>query len=142
MLSHVRRKTQSQLTRACQSYLLRCYGSVAAAETQQAHSRVVQYEIESHEPADASMTPREIVNMLDRHIVGQHAAKKAVANALRNRWRRRQIESPLKDEIVPKNILMLGPTGMLLCCGISYASSTVIVYNSLQVVGKQRLPGD
>lgn len=112
MLSHVRRKTQSRLLSACQSYVVRFYGSAAAAETQQAHSRVVQYEIDSGAPADASMTPREIVSMLDRHIVGQHAAKKAVANALRNRWRRRQIQSPLKDEIVPKNILMLGPTGV------------------------------
>ena len=57
------------------------------------------------------MTPRRIVEVLGRHIVGQEAAKKAVANALRNRWRRRQIDAPLRDEIVPKNILMLGPTG-------------------------------
>ena len=109
MLSHARRRFVS----ACSSrQVFRWYGSAAAAETQQVHSRVLEYEIDSSGTADASMTPREIVNMLDRHIVGQHAAKKAVANALRNRWRRRQIESPLKDEIVPKNILMLGPTGM------------------------------
>ena len=60
----------------------------------------------------ASMTPREIVQELDRHIVGQHAAKRAVAVALRNRWRRQQIEGPLKAEVVPKNILMIGPTGV------------------------------
>ncbi|EIT71650.1 MULTISPECIES: ATP-dependent protease ATPase subunit HslU [Hydrocarboniphaga] len=59
-----------------------------------------------------SMTPREIVQELDRHIVGQRAAKRAVAVALRNRWRRQQIEGPLKAEVVPKNILMIGPTGV------------------------------
>lgn len=57
------------------------------------------------------LTPREIVTELDRHIVGQEAAKKAVALALRNRWRRQQVDLPLRDEIVPKNILMVGPTG-------------------------------
>lgn len=57
------------------------------------------------------LTPREIVTELDRHIVGQQDAKKAVAIALRNRWRRQQVQGPLQDEIVPKNILMIGPTG-------------------------------
>jgi len=59
-----------------------------------------------------SLKPREVVAELDRHIVGQQAAKKAVANALRNRWRRMQIDSPLREEILPKNILMIGPTGV------------------------------
>ena len=59
-----------------------------------------------------SMTPREIVSELDRHIVGQHAAKRAVAIALRNRWRRQQVEPGLRAEITPKNILMIGPTGV------------------------------
>ena len=59
-----------------------------------------------------SMTPREIVQELDRHIVGQRAAKRAVAVALRNRWRRQQVEGSLKGEIHPKNILMIGPTGV------------------------------
>ncbi|MCC7071412.1 MAG: ATP-dependent protease ATPase subunit HslU [Deltaproteobacteria bacterium] len=56
-------------------------------------------------------TPREVVSELDRYIVGQRAAKRAVAVALRNRWRRRQVSGPLKDEITPKNILLMGPTG-------------------------------
>jgi ATP-dependent HslUV protease ATP-binding subunit HslU len=59
-----------------------------------------------------SMTPREIVQELDKHIVGQDAAKRAVAIALRNRWRRQQVADPLRAEITPKNILMIGPTGV------------------------------
>ncbi|MDX1251843.1 MAG: ATP-dependent protease ATPase subunit HslU [Gammaproteobacteria bacterium] len=59
-----------------------------------------------------SMTPREIVQELDKHIVGQSAAKRAVAIALRNRWRRMQVGEPLRSEITPKNILMIGPTGV------------------------------
>lgn len=58
------------------------------------------------------MTPREIVHELDRHIVGQSSAKRAVAIALRNRWRRMQVSDELRDEITPKNILMIGPTGV------------------------------
>jgi len=60
----------------------------------------------------SAMTPREIVNELDKHIIGQHEAKRAVAIALRNRWRRMQVGSPLREEITPKNILMIGPTGV------------------------------
>ncbi|HYD15758.1 MAG TPA: AAA family ATPase, partial [Hyphomicrobium sp.] len=59
-----------------------------------------------------TFSPREIVSELDRYIVGQDDAKRAVAIALRNRWRRQQIEGPLKDEVLPKNILMIGPTGV------------------------------
>jgi len=58
------------------------------------------------------MTPREIVEQLDRYIVGQNEAKRAVAIAIRNRWRRRQLIDDLKDEIMPKNIIMIGPTGV------------------------------
>ena len=58
------------------------------------------------------MTPREIVQELDKHIVGQDDAKRAVAIALRNRWRRVQVDEPLRSEITPKNILMIGPTGV------------------------------
>jgi ATP-dependent HslUV protease ATP-binding subunit HslU len=57
-------------------------------------------------------TPREIVSELDRHIVGQKDAKRAVAIALRNRWRRKQLDDPLREEVMPKNILMIGPTGV------------------------------
>ena len=60
----------------------------------------------------SNMTPREIVHELDKHVVGQQDAKRAVANALRNRWRRMQVEETLRAEITPKNILMIGPTGV------------------------------
>ena len=60
----------------------------------------------------SSMTPQEIVSELDRHIVGQRDAKRAVAIALRNRWRRQQVDPALRSEITPKNILMIGPTGV------------------------------
>ena len=60
----------------------------------------------------SSMTPQEIVSELDRHIVGQQAAKRAVAIAMRNRWRRQQVDDKLRSEITPKNILMIGPTGV------------------------------
>jgi ATP-dependent HslUV protease ATP-binding subunit HslU len=64
------------------------------------------------EVPDAELTPREIVAELDKHIIGQNAAKKAVAIALRNRFRRRKLPPDLADEIAPKNILMIGPTGV------------------------------
>src|SRR5256714_11394210 len=65
------------------------------------------------EAGDASpMTPREIVSEVDRYIVGQRAAKRAVAIALRNRWRRQQVAAELRDEIAPKKIIMIGPTGV------------------------------
>jgi len=60
----------------------------------------------------SQMTPQEIVHELDKHIIGQDAAKRAVAIALRNRWRRQQVADPLRQEITPKNILMIGPTGV------------------------------
>ncbi len=60
----------------------------------------------------SQMTPQEIVHELDKHIIGQVSAKRAVAIALRNRWRRQQVGDPLRQEITPKNILMIGPTGV------------------------------
>ena len=61
---------------------------------------------------NSAFTPREIVSELDRFIIGQHEAKRAVAIALRNRWRRQQLAPELRDEVLPKNILMIGPTGV------------------------------
>ena len=60
----------------------------------------------------SQMTPREIVQELDNHIIGQNEAKRAVAIALRNRWRRTNVDEPLRGEITPKNILMIGATGI------------------------------
>lgn len=60
----------------------------------------------------SDLTPREIVSELDRHVIGQHNAKRAVAIALRNRWRRKRLPANLRDETTPKNILMIGPTGV------------------------------
>ena len=60
---------------------------------------------------ESYFSPREIVSELDRFIIGQNDAKKSVAIALRNRWRRKQLSKEMMDEILPKNILMIGPTG-------------------------------
>ena len=59
-----------------------------------------------------NLTPRKIVEELDKYIIGQHKAKKAVAIAMRNRWRRQQLSPELKDEVLPKNIIMIGSTGV------------------------------
>ena len=60
----------------------------------------------------SSLSPREIVSELDRFVIGQNKAKKAVAVALRNRWRRQALQGEMKNEVLPKNILMIGPTGV------------------------------
>ena len=60
----------------------------------------------------SALSPREIVSELDRYVIGQKEAKKAVAVALRNRWRRQALSEEMKDEVLPKNILMIGPTGV------------------------------
>ena len=60
----------------------------------------------------SSLSPREIVSELDRYVIGQNKAKRAVAIALRNRWRRQALDNEMKDEVLPKNILMIGPTGV------------------------------
>src|SRR5687768_17848835 len=65
----------------------------------------------SHPVNVNSLTPRQIVEALDRYVIGQHDAKRMVAVALRNRWRRQQLSPELRDEVTPKNILMIGPTG-------------------------------
>merc|ERR1712071_303872 len=62
-------------------------------------------------PKDTALKPNEVVRELDRHIVGQNEAKKAVAIALRNRWRRRKLPEHHRKEITPRNVLMIGPTG-------------------------------
>ncbi len=69
-------------------------------------------ETEKNSSLASSLSPREIVSELDRYVVGQNKAKKAVAIALRNRWRRQALKGEMKDEILPKNILMIGPTGV------------------------------
>jgi len=92
--------------------------SAAAAATVQRSGPVVLEPAASEEPPTEekedldNMRPREIVAQLDKYIVGQADAKKAVAVAMRNRWRRQRVASPLREDIVPKNILMIGPTGV------------------------------
>jgi ATP-dependent HslUV protease ATP-binding subunit HslU len=83
-----------------------------AGNPDQPHSLVSTPMPHKIEVSSATMTPREIVQELDRHIVGQHDAKRAVAIALRNRWRRMQLPAELRNEVMPKNILMIGPTGV------------------------------
>src|SRR6187455_1287675 len=71
--------------------------------------------LQTFEPVGEKMTtfsPREIVSELDRYIIGQGDAKRAVAIALRNRWRRQQLTGQMREEVLPKNILMIGPTGV------------------------------
>ena len=76
----------------------------------------LQKQVSSKENEDrsivSSLSPREIVSELDRYVIGQKAAKRAVAIALRNRWRRQALTGDMKDEVLPKNILMIGPTGV------------------------------
>ena len=75
---------------------------------------------ESIDELERSMKPSKIVEQLDRHIVGQPDAKKAVAIAMRNRWRRRQLPEELRKEVTPRNVLLVGPTGAYeLCCIVS-----------------------
>ena len=76
------------------------------------HDQEIEQIKDSAAVSPSTPTPREIVCELDKHIIGQADAKRAVAVALRNRWRRMQLASPMRDEIMPKNILMIGPTGV------------------------------
>ena len=73
---------------------------------------LIQKEKKEKSSLVSSLSPREIVSELDRFVVGQNKAKKAVAVALRNRWRRQALEGEMKNEVLPKNILMIGPTGV------------------------------
>ena len=70
---------------------------------------------------DLNLTPSQVVAGLDRHIVGQHDAKRAVAIAMRNRWRRKQLSEELRKEVTPRNVLLVGPTG----CGKTEGASSV-----------------
>ena len=79
------------------------------------------------------MTPQEIVHELDKHIIGQDAAKRAVSIALRNRWRRQQVPEPLRQEITPKNILMIGPTGV---------GKTHLIRSAAELIGVPFVKGD
>jgi hypothetical protein len=89
----------------------------AATPTPEAQPSVVATKgAEASPPADElknNLKPSEIVHALDRHIVGQKDAKKAVAIAMRNRWRRRQLPEELRKEVTPRNVLLVGPTGAL-----------------------------
>lgn len=71
-----------------------------------------KFKLEYDIDVNAQLTPKVIVQELDKHIIGQHDAKVAVAVALRNRWRRKQLAAELRAEVTPKNILMIGPTGV------------------------------
>ena len=82
------------------------------------------------------LTPKAIVAALNEHIVGQDDAKKAVAVALRNRWRRQQLSPELRDEVTPKNILMIGPTG----CGSPATSSRKPFGSSATAAGTRSVP--
>jgi len=73
--------------------------------------QIINVEIPKRKPLSLALRPREVVEQLDRFIVGQNDAKRAVAIALRNRWRRHQLDEDLRNEVIPKNILMIGPTG-------------------------------
>ena len=73
---------------------------------------VTKGEKKGNETYISSLSPREIVSELDRFVIGQNKAKRAVAIALRNRWRRQALKDEMKDEVLPKNILMIGPTGV------------------------------
>ena len=74
--------------------------------------KVVEDDIKKNTSKVSALSPREIVSELDRYVIGQKQAKRAVAVALRNRWRRQALTDEMKDEVLPKNILMIGPTGV------------------------------
>ncbi len=73
---------------------------------------LIKKQKKKNESKVSALSPREIVSELDRYVIGQKQAKKAVAVALRNRWRRQALDSQMREEVLPKNILMIGPTGV------------------------------
>ena len=97
----------------CPSLSVRRLSSAAASAQPAAAPKIATVDASSSEaPEETGLKPKQIVEYLDRYIVGQADAKRAVAVALRNRWRRQRVPEPLRDEITPKNILMIGPTGV------------------------------
>jgi len=77
------------------------------------HTHTMEHGRHIEQPTDLyKRTPRQIVEELDRYVIGQRDAKRMVAIALRNRWRRQQLSPELRDEVIPKNIIMIGPTGV------------------------------
>ncbi len=90
-----------------------CYYGKSLTMTQKAPNLKIVKESSNKDSSKVSaLSPREIVSELDRYVIGQHQAKRAVAVALRNRWRRQALSDDMKDEVLPKNILMIGPTGV------------------------------
>jgi len=119
MLAHLGRGRGLRLAGAARlqstalAHVRRCSSQAAAQAAAPPLPETAPAAEEPEEPQPAGgMKPREIMAELDRYIVGQSEAKKAVAVAMRNRWRRQQVPSPLKEDIMPKNILMIGPTGV------------------------------
>ena len=100
------------MTCQARSKRLEARGPFAASYAGRHSASVLLFPLPFPSQTMSSMTPQEIVHELDKHIIGQHAAKRSVAIALRNRWRRQQVPEPLRQEITPKNILMIGPTGV------------------------------
>jgi len=88
----------------------RCFSSQTSAQLAKP-TITVEVEVEELDPTMDALTPSAVVRLLDKHIVGQQEAKRAVAVAMRNRWRRQRLPEKLRSEVVPKNILMIGPTG-------------------------------
>ncbi len=94
-------------------YKWKCYNGKSLEMTQKVPNlKIVKKSSNKDSSKVSALSPREIVSELDRYVIGQHQAKRAVAVALRNRWRRQALSDDMKDEVLPKNILMIGPTGV------------------------------
>ncbi len=94
-------------------YKWQCYNRESLTMTQKiTNLKIVKDSSNKDSSKVSALSPREIVSELDRYVIGQHQAKRAVAVALRNRWRRQALSDDMKDEVLPKNILMIGPTGV------------------------------